>query len=443
MSRFPTTQWSLIELAHRETPSGSREQMGRLLEAYWQPMYAHLRFKGLSHEKAEDLIQEFMIEILNKNLLAIADPKRGKFRTLLLTALDRFAISQHRYETAAKRSPAEGLASIDAADTDSTVAPASAPSDAFERAWALDVLAQALAAMKQECEEDGQQTRWIVFDRRVVGPLIDDVPTPEYGELTKELGLENDKATMNLLVTGKRQFARTLRDHIRSYVTRDADTGQQVEGVANRLKGSYSDEKTAQKVARQLTEQSINQAVEDEIDQLKQILARTASAESVQLDAARESAPHKSDFWQRLSQGSGDTQSLDRLYEWNQDEAADVPPDVLLQSILDSDLSEINSNYQGTLRSCLCEENPAVEALEAVKEWANIQRASRSQALPGELASAVYYAAIAAALVRCDKKITGLNTQALLSGLKTINAMEWLDAGMRDTLTSAIECASA
>ena len=97
MSRFPTTQWSLIELAHRETPTGSREQMGALLEAYWQPMYAHLRYKGLSNEKAEDLIQEFMMEILNKDLLAIADPKRGKFRTLLLTALDRFAISQPWY----------------------------------------------------------------------------------------------------------------------------------------------------------------------------------------------------------------------------------------------------------------------------------------------------------------------------------------------------------
>jgi hypothetical protein len=32
MSRFPTTQWSLIERAHRETPTGSQEQMGKLLE---------------------------------------------------------------------------------------------------------------------------------------------------------------------------------------------------------------------------------------------------------------------------------------------------------------------------------------------------------------------------------------------------------------------------
>ena len=438
MSRFPTTQWSLIELAHRETPTGSREQMGALLEAYWQPMYAHLRYKGLSNEKAEDLIQEFMMEILNKDLLAIADPKRGKFRTLLLTALDRFAISQHRYETAAKRSPGD-ISSLDAVETDSTIARSSAPSQAFERAWALDVLAQALAAMKQECESAGQQTRWSVFERRIVGPLLDDDPTPDYAELTEQFGLENDKATMNLLVTAKRQFARTLRDQIRNYVTRAADTGQQVEGIANRLSGAYSNEKTAQRVARQLTEQSITQAVEDEIDQLKAILARTMSAEAVELDTARESMPHKSDFWQRLSQRKGTATSLDRLYEWDQGETTDVPLDVLFQSILSGNMQDLIESGEGTLKECLCGEATSLSSLEGLKEWANIQRASRSQALSSDIASALYYGAIAAALSRHGQKISGLNDQALLTGFRWVTSQSWLDEDVRTTVNSAID----
>ena len=438
MSRFPTTQWSLIELAHRETPTGSREQMGALLEAYWQPMYAHLRYKGLSNEKAEDLIQEFMMEILNKDLLAIADPKRGKFRTLLLTALDRFAISQHRYETAAKRSPGD-ISSLDAVETDSTIARSSAPSETFERAWALDVLAQALAAMKQECESAGQQTRWSVFERRIVGPLLDDDPTPDYAELTEQFGLENDKATMNLLVTAKRQFARTLRDQIRNYVTRAADTGQQVEGIANRLSGAYSNEKTAQRVARQLTEQSITQAVEDEIDQLKAILARTMSAEAVELDTARESMPHKSDFWQRLSQRKGTSTSLDRLYEWDQGETTDVPLDVLFQSILSGNMQDLIESGEGTLKECLCGEATSLSSLEGLKEWANIQRASRSQALSSDIASALYYGAIAAALSRHGQKISGLNDQALLTGFRWVTSQSWLDEDVRTTVNSAID----
>ena len=97
----------------------------------------------------------------------------------------------------------------------------------------------------------------------------------------------------------------------------------------------------------------------------------------------------------------------------------------------------------GTLRNCLCGDSPAIEALEAVKEWANIQRASRSQALPGELASAIYYGAIAAALVRCDKKITGLNDQALASGLGFVHSLDWLDESIRATIGAAIERVNA
>ena len=293
--------------------------------------------------------------------------------------------------------------------------------------------------MKQECESAGQQTRWSVFERRIVGPLLDDDPTPDYAELTEQFGLENDKATMNLLVTAKRQFARTLRDQIRNYVTRAADTGQQVEGIANRLSGAYSNEKTAQRVARQLTEQSITQAVEDEIDQLKAILARTMSAEAVELDTARESMPHKSDFWQRLSQRKGTSTSLDRLYEWDQGETTDVPLDVLFQSILSGNMQDLIESGEGTLKECLCGEATSLSSLEGLKEWANIQRASRSQALSSDIASALYYGAIAAALSRHGQKISGLNDQALLTGFRWVTSQSWLDEDVRTTVNSAID----
>ena len=39
MSRFPTTHWTMIDLASCEATEGSREEMGRLLEIYRQPMY--------------------------------------------------------------------------------------------------------------------------------------------------------------------------------------------------------------------------------------------------------------------------------------------------------------------------------------------------------------------------------------------------------------------
>ncbi|MFO1095112.1 MAG: hypothetical protein U0992_17670 [Planctomycetaceae bacterium] len=106
-SQFPTTRWSLIARASRESPVGSRDEMGSCCR-YWRPMLIHLRFKGLSQEAAEDVLQDFMIELLDQDLLSIADPQKGKFRSLLLTALDRFLISRLRHQNAAKRSPGAG-----------------------------------------------------------------------------------------------------------------------------------------------------------------------------------------------------------------------------------------------------------------------------------------------------------------------------------------------
>ncbi|MBI1247949.1 hypothetical protein GC197_08935 [bacterium] len=439
MSPFPTTQWTLIELANNEKPSGSRDEMGRLLRTYWQPMHAHLRYKGISHEKAEDLIQEFMIEILNKDILSIADPKRGKFRTLLLTALDRFAISQHRHDTAAKRAP-QNLSSLDAVEGDQTRDDQPDPSAAFERAWALEVLAQVMGRMQQECQEAGEINRWLVFERRIVGPLLDNTETPDYGDLTKEFNLANDKAAMNLLVTAKRQFARTLRDHVRQYVTRNANAEAQVNGLAIQITDADTKQDDAKRVARQLTERAISQSVEEEIQHLKKILGQTWSVADLHVDKSHEASVVTSGFWDRISKRDGDLNALDLLYDWDQEGTDNVPQDVLFQSLLDGKLSDGPADQNVSVRECLCGESPKLELLEAIKQWANNQRVCRSEALPIDQASALYYSAIAAALLRCNKRISGLNGQSLRSGFRWVSEQPWIDPDVRTMVVSAINC---
>jgi len=447
MSRFPSTQWSLIELAVRESVSGSREHMGRLLETYRQPMYAHLRYKGLKHEQAEDLLQEFMLEILNNDLLAIADPKRGKFRTLLLTALDRFVVTRHRYNTAAKRSPG-AIASLDAFESDAAPAAETSPSLAFERAWALDVLAQALARMKEQCEREGQSARWSVFESRIVAPLLDGAPVPDYADLAAEHGLNTEKAAMNLLVTAKRQFGRILRRLVRDYVTRTDDTRQQVKTVSDHLVGSNINFKTANRVARHVVENSIGQAVEEEIEQLKSILAQSRSlADHIEddrrgLDAEDEL---RNEFWRRLTHLDQQEPQLTRLYDWKNDQSADdeYPLDVHFDGVLDASLRELSDKSEdvptGTVRACLENAEPSLEALEWLKEWATLQRSAGDQQLPHDVASALYFLAIAAALVRRDERISGLNDEGLLTGFRWTLEQLWLDDKYREIAAAAID----
>lgn len=448
MTRFPTTRWSLVQGAHRESPTGSREQMGKLLECYWLPMYTHLRLKGMSPEKAEDLIQDFMIEILDKRLLSIADPKKGKFRTLLLTALDRFTITQHRRETAAKRSPGY-IASLDTMQREEGIACDEAPGQAFDRAWSLDVLAQALARMKRDCEANSKATRWQVFEQRIVAPLLDGATQPAYGDLAKQLGLANEKAAMNQLVTAKRQFARHLRESVREYVTRlnphTEAAGISVDHAISKTIETATSADT--RSSSQIAEHAIRQEVEREIGELRSILARTRSVATFAAEIPRgttKSDPVKSDFWKRLThQYSKDQKPVAAMFDLG---TADVDREDALDTSFDDamdiqlrDFSGLKYDNPGTLRELMRDESPSIELLRRVKEWVNICRLGNHAMFPTPLANGLYFLILAAASVNGGQKITGLHDRELKAGYQWLLEQPWLSAEFRSLVELAID----
>ena len=80
-NNLQTTSWTNIRNAS-ETSPGQRPALDELLRRYWQVLWAHLVYKKkISPAKAEDLVQSFIQEkILERNLLKVANPQRGKFR---------------------------------------------------------------------------------------------------------------------------------------------------------------------------------------------------------------------------------------------------------------------------------------------------------------------------------------------------------------------------
>src|SRR5262245_8754891 len=96
--RFPPTSWTNVQAAGANDSAGQRAALDGLLRRYWPVLRVHLIYrKKVPPDRAEDLLQGFVQEkILERNLLAVADPAKGKFRTFLLTALDRFLIDRWR-----------------------------------------------------------------------------------------------------------------------------------------------------------------------------------------------------------------------------------------------------------------------------------------------------------------------------------------------------------
>jgi hypothetical protein len=81
---------------------------------------------------------------------------------------------------------------------------------------------------------------------------------------------------------------------------------------------------------------------------------------------------------------------------------------------------------------------PVLELLEMVKEFAKANVDHPESGLPGEIATALYYTSIAAALVRLDKRISNLSDADLQAGLRGTMAQNWLDEPTRALLAQAV-----
>ena len=72
--------------------------MGPTSLKYWNPLYFFVRQHGLGAQHAEDATQEFLMRLIEGELLSSTDPALGRFRSYLLTAWKRFLIDRHRSE---------------------------------------------------------------------------------------------------------------------------------------------------------------------------------------------------------------------------------------------------------------------------------------------------------------------------------------------------------
>ena len=80
---------------------------------------------------------------------------------------------------------------------------------------------------------------------------------------------------------------------------------------------------------------------------------------------------------------------------------------------------------------------PPLELLELTKDFAKANMDHSQSSLPGEVAAALYYTSIAAALVRLDTRITRLPDADLRRGLLWTRDQPWLDAETQQLLLQA------
>jgi RNA polymerase sigma factor (sigma-70 family) len=157
---FATTRWSLVLAAGRPNSPQASAALATLCETYWYPLYAYIRRRGHDADDAQDLTQAFFTRLLEKNDLATADSERGKFRSFLLTSLKHFLSNEWDRGHAQKRGGGRTPVSIDfvAAEGRYNLEPSHelTAEKIFDRRWALTLLDQVLARLREESVQGGK-----------------------------------------------------------------------------------------------------------------------------------------------------------------------------------------------------------------------------------------------------------------------------------------------
>ena len=159
-AQFATTHWSVLLTAADSASPEMQEALEELCRTYWYPLYAFVRLKGHSPEDAKDLTQAFFERFLQKHYVKDVVREKGRFRTFLLTLLQRFLCDQFDRTIATKRGGGVPVIPLDTvgaeAQFDQAAASCQSPESMFDRAWADTVVQTCLERLRAQYEAEGK-----------------------------------------------------------------------------------------------------------------------------------------------------------------------------------------------------------------------------------------------------------------------------------------------
>lgn len=185
---FPTTHWSRVVTAGDPEAPEAREALDVLCNAYWYPLYAYIWRRGHPPEQAQDLTQDLFTYVLQRDLLAKADPGRGRFRSFLRGVCAHYLADQRDRQNARKRGGGRPVVPIDAFAGEGRYAREPAheltPERIFDRIWALTLLGRVLDQLRRDYEEAGRAATF----EELRGALTPGPESAPYGTIAGRLG---------------------------------------------------------------------------------------------------------------------------------------------------------------------------------------------------------------------------------------------------------------
>ena len=221
----------MISRAREEDVDGLR----RLATGYWRPLYLYLRKRGESHEDASDSVQGFFEHVLSSGFLTHVVREGGKFRSYLLNSLELWRSRKRIRDGAQKRGGGTVHVPLESIDAFREVAEQGddvSAEVAFDRQWAMEIVACAVAGLREKYEKRGRE-KW--FDS-LRAALPGGGQLPPYVELARQF--ETSEGAVKKAVFDLRgAFSERVREEIRATVQTNRDAEEELRYLVSVIEG--------------------------------------------------------------------------------------------------------------------------------------------------------------------------------------------------------------
>lgn len=226
--RFATTRWSVVMRTAASASPDASTALTELVQRYWYPVYAYTRSCGHSPAIAQDIARSFLAILMRDFRDGKGLHAHGQFRRFLLERLNEFLVGDWRDAVEAPNeiellAPADLEARYQRDNID-----ANSPEQAYQRSFALELIARALKRLRSEATRSGHLEMYEALE-----PYLAREPgAGEYEAAATKLGTR----PLALIVALKR-----LRQRLRELVGEElADTVTSKDELANEQAALHS-----------------------------------------------------------------------------------------------------------------------------------------------------------------------------------------------------------
>jgi RNA polymerase sigma factor (sigma-70 family) len=197
---FPETQAALVTGLRSADREERTTAFTAFCRGYWKPIYSYVRLAwAKGNEEAKDMTQAFLLWLLEGEALDRFESERGSFRRYLKVLLRSFVGHQAAALGRLKRGGGTLTLSLDAEapriDEFLRESRISDPEAAFERAWRVELVDQAIERVKSRYVERGQEGAFGVFSDYALGTGAEN---PTYEQLAERYGWSVDEVRKGL-----------------------------------------------------------------------------------------------------------------------------------------------------------------------------------------------------------------------------------------------------